>query len=278
MMKDLGGCKGSQAQPANFGKVRLAKGFVLDLDGVMYRGRAPIPGAREFVEMLRRRGKKVFFLTNASFRSRAGTAEKLRGMGIACDEGEVMNAGYAAARYVREKWGACSVFAVGERGVYEELEAAGIRVAEKGAKAVVVGIDRQFSYEKIAKAFDCLRAGAELIACNADASFPVEDRIMPGAGAMVGALERSAGVKARVIGKPSRFMMHLCVKMMGLKPAEVAVVGDRLETDILMANREGALGVLVLTGVSGHEELKKAKGLMKPKLVVKDLKALARLL
>jgi HAD superfamily hydrolase (TIGR01457 family) len=259
-------------------KLKLVKGFVLDLDGVMYRGREPIPGAREFVAKLRQQKRKVFFLTNASFRSRSGTAEALRAMGVGCAEDEVMNAGYAAARYVRAKWGKCNVFVVGEKGLHEELELAGIGAGAKNAKAVVVGIDRQFSYGKISQAFDCLRAGAELIACNADASFPVEDRIMPGAGAMVGALERSAGVKARIIGKPSRYMMHLCVKMMGLKPSEVAVVGDRLETDILMANREGALGVLVLTGVSGHAELKKAKGLMRPRLVVDDLKALARLL
>lgn len=251
------------------------KGYVLDLDGVIYTGGVPVPGAREFIARIRASGKKVMFLSNASFCSRAAIAGKLRSMGIDCKDGEVINSGAVAAQYIKNRFGKCAVFAVGEQGLADELKAEGLCVQKPGARAVAVGIDRRISYAKIADALDCLRAGAALIACNSDPTYPVEsNKILPGAGAMVGALEGCSGMRAELVGKPKPLMLRICLASMQLKPAEVAVVGDRLETDILMANKAGAFSILVLTGVSTSADLKKAKGLLRPKLVVKDLRGL----
>ena len=278
---------------------RRFKGYILDLDGVVYRGSAPLPGAREFIASLRAAGRKLIFLSNASFGSRAAIAAKLRSMGIKCANSEVINSGYVAAQYIKKKFGRCTVFVAGEQGLVDELKAAGVRVSGLGAdaagmqvqkkgaaglaarkrrlraRAVVAGFDRHITYEKIADALDLLLAGVPFIASNSDPTYPVENRLLPGAGMVVGALEGCSGRKPLVLGKPNPLMLRACLAAMHLKASEVAVVGDRLETDILMANKAGVFSILVLTGVSGKAELKKAKGLLKPNLIVKDFRRLA---
>ncbi|VVC04958.1 Haloacid dehalogenase-like hydrolase [Candidatus Burarchaeum australiense] len=253
---------------------RPFKGYVMDLDGVIYRGKRLLPGAREFIALLRARSRKIIFLSNASFGSRAAIAAKLRALGVACSDGEVINSGYVAAQYVKRRFGKCPVFLVGEKGLKDELRAAGVQVRKKGACAVVAGFDSKITYEKIADALDLLLAGVPFIASNSDATYPVENRLLPGAGMIVGALEGCSGRKALVLGKPNPLMVRACLSSMKLKPHEVAVVGDRLETDILMANEVGAYSILVLTGVSSRKHAQAARGMMKPKLVVKDLRAL----
>ena len=247
------------------------RAYVMDLDGVMYRGKRPIPGAREFVMHLREKGKLVRFLSNASFLSRITIARKLCSMGVECDEDEVITSGQAAAHYINARFGKCSVFVIGEQGLVDELGLQGLRVGKEGARAVLVGLDRNITYKKMADALDLLRSGAAFLACNSDATYPVEDRIMPGAGAMIGSLEYSSGRKARILGKPNPFIMRLCLRSLGLKASEVAIVGDRLETDVMMANAVGAFSILVLTGVSNRSTLRHAKGNLRPGLIVNDL-------
>ena len=256
--------------------MRSLKGYILDLDGVLYLGRQPIPGARDFIKQLRAKGKRVRFLSIASFRSRKSIARKLSSMGIRCSEDEVINSSHAAAHYIRQRYGRCKVFVVGERGLMKEMKSFGLRTGKQGARVVLVGLDRHINYTKLADALDLLRAGADFLACNDDATYPVENRILPGAGAMVSSLERASGRRALVIGKPNPFIMRMCLRSLGLRASQVAVVGDRLETDILMANKVRAFSILVLTGVSDRETLKKARGRLRPKLVVKNLHELTR--
>ncbi|MDO8339230.1 MAG: HAD-IIA family hydrolase [Candidatus Burarchaeum sp.] len=264
------------------------KGYILDLDGVVYRGSAPVPGALAFIARLRAARRKIIFLSNASFGSRAAIAAKLRSMGIKCKDSEVINSGYVTAQYIKKKFGKCTVFVAGEQGLMDELQAAGVRVQKpgagldvrkrrvrkKGACAVVAGFDRHITYEKIADALDLLLAGVPFIASNSDPTYPVENRLLPGAGMVVGALEGCSGRKPLVLGKPNPLMLRACLAAMHLKPSEVAVVGDRLETDILMANKAKVYSILVLTGVSGRKHAQSARGFMKPKLVVKNLRGL----
>jgi len=250
------------------------RGYILDLDGVVYRGKEPLPGAREFIARLRAAGRKIIFLSNASFGSRAAIAAKLRSMGIKCEDSEVINSGYVAAQYIKKKFGKCAVFVAGEQGLIDELQAAGVQVRKKGARAVVAGFDSHITYEKIADALDLLLAGVPFIASNSDPTYPVENRLLPGAGMVVGALEGCSGRKALVLGKPNPLMLRACLAAMHLKRSEVAVVGDSLKTDVLMANKAKVYSILVLTGVSGRKHAQGACGLMKPKLVVKDLREL----
>jgi len=253
----------------------LHRGYIFDLDGVVYAGHRPIPGARDFISKLRKKGVAIRFLSNASFRSRRTIARQLSSMGIKCTEREVINSGYAAAEYIKKRFGKCRVFVVGESDLARELERAGLRTGKRGARAVLSGLDRHMTYEKLSDALDLLRTGATFLACNSDATYPSEKKLMPGAGAMLGALERSSKRRALIIGKPNLFIMRMCLRSMGLRAGEVAVVGDRLETDILLANKAGAFSILVLTGVCSRRAAQRARGKLKPKLIVKDLRSLA---
>lgn len=254
------------------------KAYIIDLDGVMYRGQRPIPGAREFIDLLRAKRKRVLFLSNASFRSRRTIARQLSSMGVGCSESEIITSSHAAARHIRTKYGQCTVFVIGEQGLVKELKSHGLGVGKQGARAVLVGLDRHINYRKMADALDLLRAGADFLACNSDATYPVENKILPGAGAMLGSLEYASGRKAQILGKPSKFIMRMCLRSLGLRANQVAVVGDRPDTDIMMANEVGAFSILVLTGVSNKRTLAAARGNLKPGLIVNDLRALSKTL
>ncbi|RLG19426.1 hypothetical protein DRN67_02685 [Candidatus Micrarchaeota archaeon] len=254
------------------------QGYVLDLDGVLYKGSRPIPGARQLLKALRKKHAEICFLSNASFHSRKAIARKLASLGMPCKPSEVINSGYAAAQYILKTYGKCKVFILGEGDLAKEVRGAGLEVGKQNARVVLVGLDRHINYRKLTHALYLLRSGAVFLACNADATYPSEKGIMPGAGAMIGAVQNSSGKKPKIIGKPSSFMMKLCLKLMGLRAQQVAVIGDRLDTDILMANKAGAYSILVLTGVTSSKIAGQAKGASKPDLVVRDLVRLRKLL
>ncbi|MFA6531237.1 MAG: phosphoglycolate/pyridoxal phosphate family phosphatase [Candidatus Micrarchaeia archaeon] len=265
------------------------KAIIFDMDGVIYRGKTIIKGARESIHDLRLKGIKTFFLTNAGTRSRKRRAEKLHELGIDAKESEVYTASYAVAKHIRDSFGDAKVLYVGEEGIGQELENFGLTVVGRDSETdisgnplqkskrdekpdfVVVGLDRFVTYDKLARAFRAIHAGAKFIATNKDPTFPVEDGFYPGAGALVEFLEYSSGVKPFMVGKPNTYMLDLILEDSGLKKNEVIIVGDRVDSDILVGKRAKIKTCLVLSGVTKKADLKKLKKNEKPDYVIDSI-------
>jgi len=254
--------------------------FILDMDGVLYTGEAPIKGAAEAVAYLRKKGKKLAFVTNKSTYTRREYARTLARMRIAARESEIVTSAYATSLYLRKRAPGARIYVVGEPGLKQELGQAGFKLlpdarAEE-ADFVVVGMDRTFTYKKITAGLRALLAGAEFIATNPDGTYPTETGISPGAGAMIGALAGSSGKQLKVvIGKPSTHMIKIALRILGSTPSETAIVGDGLDTDILVGKRVGLSTILVLTGVSSRQDVKRVRGTkMVPDFVIKSIRDL----
>mgnify|MGYP003878785475 CR=1 FL=1 len=246
--------------------------FLLDCDGVLWRGGEPIPGAPEAVEALRASGRKVLFFTNNATLSRRGYLEKLRRLGFEAEPSEIYCSSYAAAAWLRGR--VAKVYVVGEKGLVEELELAGLENANPDeAECVVVGLDRSLTYSKLEEALRCLTRGALFVATNRDPTLPTERGLAPGAGAIVSALETAAGREADVvIGKPSTYMYELALMEHGIEAATALAVGDRLDTDVEGAKRAGIAAALVLTGATGLRELERAR--VRPDFVLASIRDL----
>lgn len=253
------------------------RGLLIDLDGVVYLGDTLIPGAREFFATLCERGMPYLLVTNNSSRTRAQFAGKLSRLGIPVSEEQVLTSAEVTAEYLsRRARAGAGVFIVGEEGLAEAVGRYGFRTDVEPVEYVLVGLDRAFDYRKLALAIRYVRAGAALVGANPDRTLPVEGGVLPGAGSLLAAVEAGAGVRAEVVGKPEPVIFELGARRLGLPAGDVAVVGDRLDTDILGARRAGMRAILVLTGISRRADL--ADSPVQPDLVVDDLPALARAL
>lgn len=233
------------------------KGFVIDLDGVVYRGKELISDSDRRITSLKKRSK-VLFLTNNSTKTRSEYVDKLRGFGINADEKEVITSGYAAALYIKKKYKNPNVFVIGEDGLKKELEWQGIQIGWRECNIVLVGLDRSFNYPKMALASRFVQSGADFIATNTDNTLITESGMLPGAGAIVKAVQTACRKEPIVIGKPSEIIAKIALDRLKLKPEDVLLLGDRLETDIAMGNKVGMKTALVLTGCSKREDVEKS--------------------
>lgn len=229
--------------------------ILFDLDGVLYRGSEAVPGASEAVARLRAMGKRVGFVTNNSARTPDAVAAKLAGIGIQADPSEVETSALATADLLARR-GVVDAFVVGEEGVHVALRARGIHIAGMDAAkvdVVIVGWDRGVDYAKLRAASVLVERGASLVATNADPSFPASDGNWPGAGALLAAIETTTGAVAEVVGKPHPPLFLAALERVG--GGRPLLVGDRLDTDIAGASGVGWDSLLVLTGISGREDL-----------------------
>ncbi len=250
------------------------RGFLLDIDGVLVRGGQALPGAAEALAHLRGRGP-VLLLTNNSTKSRAGTAERLRRAGILAEPHEVLPSSFVAARFLRTRFGPVRFWYIGEEGIREEMGAAGhTLVGPEEAEWIVVGMDRELTYAKLGQALRALLRGARLLATNEDPTFPTPEGLVPGAGAVVGALRGMGFPPEIVVGKPSPIAFQVALEVLGLGASEVLMIGDRLDTDVVGAQGLGMDTALVLSGVTRAEELAGTK--VKPTYVAQDLWALVQ--
>lgn len=253
--------------------------YVFDLDGVVYRGDEPQPHAQEVILALRSRGHNVRFYTNNSAQSRQSYSMKLASMGIPTPPDDIMTSSYAAALYFVEHCAeGKTVYRIGEQGITEELEAVGMNVIGNGdcpeyhIDYVVVGIDHDFHYSKLARAQQAVLDGAKFIATNEDPTFPIEGgRLLPGGGCMVAALRTATAVEPFVVGKPQTYAFDKILEFTNTPPERAIMIGDRLDTDIVVGNRAGAHAVLVLTGVTTREQAEKASGEEKPERIIETL-------
>lgn len=227
------------------------KGLVLDMDGTIYIGSKPLPGAPEAVNKLRKKLKLVF-MTNNSTMTRTQYIEKLSRMGIHASVSEILTSGYLAAKYVATEHPKANVLVVGEEGISAEALQLGLQVIEHGewklADYVIAGLDRQFTYQKAADASQAIRNGAKFIATNLDNIYPTEEGFMPGAGSIIAMLSAATGVTPVSVGKPSVISSRMALETLGLQASEVVFVGDRVDTDVAAARAVGARCILVKTG------------------------------
>jgi len=246
--------------------------LIIDLDGVLYRGDEAIVGAKEFIALLQREGVPFLLLTNNSTRTPGQYVTKLAKMGIAIEESDVLTSAQATALYLgRIARPGARVYAIGEEGLRAAL---GERytIAEEGADFVVVGMDTGLTYEKLRVAALLIRGGARFIATNPDKTLPTEEGLVPGNGAVLAALEAATGVAPFVVGKPEPAVFDLALARMGVGKEGAAVIGDRLETDILGGRRAGLITILVLSGATSRQELENST--IKPDLVFKNVRQL----
>jgi phosphoglycolate/pyridoxal phosphate phosphatase family enzyme len=250
---------------------------IFDLDGVIYRGHTPIPGAGDVTRWLSSNAYQVYYFTNNSTKTRESYVELLAGYDIATDTHHIVTSACLTARYFTENGLLpATALVVGEGGLAEELKRAGIRVVRRrGTRPVdyvVVGMDRQFTYRKLHEAQQAVLAGAKLIATNRDATYPVEGgNVIPGGGSIVAAVATAAEREPLLIGKPSPEAGRLIAHHAGVEPHEMLIVGDRLETDIEMGRRAGLLTCLVLTGISRIEEVDALPPSSRPHWVIESI-------
>ncbi len=259
----------------------LLKGVLIDLDGVVYTGREPIPGAAGFLAKARRRGLRFLLVTNNSTTSPELVAQRLHGMGIEVDQREILTSAQAAVAYVRlHAQPGARVRIVGEAGLRQAAEEEGFSVVEDGTSVadwVIAGLDRAFTYEKLAHATQDILRGANFVATNTDALLPVEGgQVVPGAGTMVAAIRTATAREPVVLGKPEPGLFEVGLRRLGgLAPTEAAMIGDRIETDIVGGRRAGLRTILVLSGVTTRAEAEAAQP--PPDAIAADLASVAQL-
>lgn len=244
--------------------------LIIDMDGVLYRGDEAIPGTKEFIEFLRTQGIGFTLATNNATKTQQQFVDKLAGMGVSVYPEEILTSSLATASYLASiaPMGT-RVFVVGQDGLRLALHEAGFDLVEKEAEYVVVGMDFTICYERLKDAALQIRAGARFIGTNPDRTFPSELGIVPGAGSLLAFLKAATGMSPTIIGKPETAMMEQALAQMGAQSATTAVLGDRLETDILAGQRAALCTLLVLSGVTDRALL--AESTIQPDLVFGDV-------
>lgn len=230
-------------------------GFLIDMDGVIYRGKQLIPGADEFIHLLLERDIPFTFLTNNSQRTRRDVVCRLARMGIQVDEDHIFTCAMATARFLASQKPRGTAYVIGEGGLLQALHQNGYAIVDDDPDYVVVGEGRTFTMEALDVAVRMILRGAKLIATNLDPNCPTAAGTRAGCGAFVAMLETATGFKAFSVGKPSSVMMRAARKELGLASAETIVIGDTMETDILGGVMMGYRTALVLSGSTTREDL-----------------------
>lgn len=261
-------------------RVSLKRGYIFDLDGTIYVDDLLIDGAIEAIQELRNDGHKIVFLTNKSIDTIDSYVKKLQRLGIDVSHEHVVNSNYLTARYLSSRMGPDEkVMVIGEQPLLDELADMGIEVSDNETEVsyVVLGWDRDFTYEKLNRAFQAWKNGAVVVATNPDRTCPIKGGQIPDCGAMIGAMEGATGEKVDIIlGKPSPLAARFIVDdILKLPPGNCYMVGDRLETDIRMGNDYGVNSVLVLTGITEKSMVRHAKD--QPDFIIDSIKELPNL-
>jgi NagD protein len=232
------------------------KGFLIDMDGVIYKGSEPIPGAVKFINFLRQQGFPFLFLTNNSQRTSRDVSYKLRKMGFDVNDEDVFTCAMATARYLASKNPQGTAYVIGEGGLLTELHNVGYSIVDDNPDYVIIGEGRTIMLESVDKAINMVMNGSKLIATNLDPNCPVGNgKYRAGCGAFVAMLEFATGKQAFSVGKPSPVMMRMARKTLQLATDETIMIGDTMTTDILGAGSMGFTTVLTLSGVTQKEDL-----------------------
>ena len=234
-------------------KLRSKKGYICDMDGVIYHGNLLLDGAAQFVHWLEENQKKYIFLTNSSERSPRELQEKLGRLGLHVGEEHFYTSALATAAFLKSQCPSGSASVIGEAGLVGALYNAGFSMNDVNPDYVVVGETSSFSYEKILKAVKLVRGGAKLIGTNPDITGPIENGSAPATRALISPIEMTCGKQAYFVGKPNPLMMRHAQKRLGVKPEDMAIIGDRMDTDVIAGIESEMDTVLVLSGVTTPE-------------------------
>ena len=238
-------------------KVRSKKGFICDMDGVIYHGNKLLPGVKEFVEWLIKEEKPFLFLTNSSERTPLEIRDKLSRLGVEVDEKVFYTSALATASFISSQKPNGSAYIIGEAGLINAMYNAGYTMNNIDPDYVIVGDTHSYSFDKIAHAVNLVLKGAKLIGTNPDITGPVEDGIIPATKALISPIEIATGKKAYFIGKPNPLMMRIALKKIGCSPEETVIIGDRMDTDIIAGIESEIETCLVLSGITTREMINK---------------------
>ncbi|MGB9669176.1 MAG: HAD-IIA family hydrolase [Anaerolineales bacterium] len=251
----------------------LIRALILDMDGVLWRQSQPIGDLPYIFNQIKKKGWKVALVTNNATLTIQQYLEKLREFGVELQAHQIINSPQAVSHYMLQHFPPESkVYIIGEDGLREELIKHGYQIAEKNVAAVIVGMDRELTYEKLCRATLNLRSGATFIATNGDRTFPTPEGLVPGVGAVLALLETASDQKPIILGKPEPLLYEIAIEHMQSNPMETLVVGDRLETDIQGAQKIGLPCAVVLSGVSTISDIDRWQP--KPDYIFKDLQEL----
>ena len=250
-------------------ELRNKKGFICDMDGVIYHGNQLIPHVKEFIDWLEKNDKNYLFLTNGSGRSPRELAQKLGRLGLAVDESHFYTSAQATASFLASQCVGGSAYVIGEPGLTYALYEAGFSMNDVNPDYVVFGSSKSLNYEQIEKASRLIMNGAKLIGTNSDLTDPSEDGIVPACRALISPIELTTGRKAYYVGKPNPLMMRHALKKLGCHRVEAAIIGDRMDTDIVAGIESELDTVLVLSGVSTEETVNIFP--YRPKYILRDV-------
>ena len=239
----------------NLEKLRARKGFICDMDGVIYLGSQLLPGVREFVSWLNENDKQFLFLTNSSERSPKELQQKLQRMGLDIGEEHFYTSALATAAFLKKQAPGCTAFVIGAPGLLNALYDVGVTMNDVDPDYVIVGETASYNYEVITKAVRLVLNGARLIATNSDLTGPTEFGIAPACRSLVAPIELATGRKAYFMGKPNPLMMRTGLRILGCHSGEAVMIGDRMDTDVISGMESGMSTVLVLSGVSTRATL-----------------------
>jgi len=231
-------------------KIKSKKAFISDMDGVIYHGNKLLPGVPEFVEWLKKEGKKFLFLTNSSERTPRELQEKMSRLGIDLEENVFYTSALATAHFLAAQRPGGTAYIIGEAGLINAMYNAGYTMNNYNPDYVVVGDTRSYSFEKIEQAVNLVLKGAKLIGTNPDLTGPVENGIIPATKALISPIELATGRQAYFVGKPNPLMMRIALKRIGCSNDETIIIGDRMDTDIIAGIESEIDTLLVLTGIS----------------------------
>ena len=258
--------------PNNLENIRA---LVIDVDGVLWHGKQALPGVPAFFDFLSKHEIAFVIATNNSARPASDITFRLGRMGVNIDDDKVLTSAEATARALpRIAPNVKRVFVVGGEGLVAALKQSGYEIVDHDADAVIAGLDLALSYEKLKRASFEIRQGAKFIGTNGDKTFPLEEGVAPGAGAILAAIQTATDVAPIVIGKPERAMFDIAIEKMHATRETTAMLGDRLDTDIDGAHRAGLKSILVMTGVTTPATLRAAQSTIKPDWAFENLTAL----
>lgn len=239
----------------NLEELRARKGFICDMDGVIYLGNQLLPGVAEFVNWLNENDKRFLFLTNSSERSPKELRQKLQRMGLDIGEEHFYTSALATAAFLKKQAPGCTAFVIGAPGLLNALYDVGVTMNDVDPDYVIVGETASYNYEVITKAVRLVLNGARLIATNSDLTGPTEFGIAPACRSLVAPVELATGRKAYFMGKPNPLMMRTGLHLLGVHSEEAAMVGDRMDTDVIAGMESGLATVLVLSGCTSRADI-----------------------
>ena len=245
---------------------RAKSGYICDMDGVIYHGNRLLPGVKEFVAWLYRENKQFLFLTNSSSKTPRELQDKLARMGLDVDEKHFYTSALATAEFISRQQPGAKAYVIGDPGLYNALYDKGITLSDVNPDYVVIGESSNYTYDSICKAVHLVQKGARLIGSNSDLTGPTEEGIVPACRALISPIEMTTGQSAYFIGKPNPLMMRTGLQLLGVHSQDAAIIGDRMDTDIVAGIETGLDTLLVLSGVTTREEMERFP--YRPRLVL----------